>query len=86
MQQQFDPYARYQRSLKLAEKKMIVFAYYGSLTRFDGPVMSKADVAKKLRMAPSTVSLNIKRFIAGGHSFSAMQSKKKSFTKVPARL
>ena len=65
---------------------MIVFAYYGSLTRFDGPVMSKADVAKKLRMAPSTVSLNIKRFIAGGHSFDAMQAKKKSFTKVPARL
>ena len=48
--------------------------------------MSKADVAKKLRMAPSYVSLNIRRFINGGHSFDAMQSKKKSFMKVPARL
>ena len=48
--------------------------------------MCKADVAKKLRMAPSTISLNIRRFIAGGYSFDAMQAKKKSFMKVPARL
>ena len=86
MQRQFNPYVRYQRSLKLTEKKMIIFSYYGSLTRFIRPVLSKADVAKKLRMAPSTVSLNIRRFIAGGHSFDAMQAKKKSFLKVPARL
>ena len=65
---------------------MIIFTYYGSLTRFTEPVMTKAEVAKKLRIAPSTVSLNIRRFIGGGHSFEAMQAKKQSFLRVPARL
>ena len=64
----------------------MVYLYYGSLTTFGRPVMKMADVARQLRIAKSTVSLNIRRFIGGGFNLDAMQSKKKSFLKVPARL
>ena len=82
----FDPFKRVQKSLTMEEKTRIIYTYFGSLIRFDRPVISKLGTAKKLRMAFSTVHQNIKRFVMNGHNFQMLMRKKQSFVKIPARL
>ena len=67
------------RSLTLIDKKRIIYTYFGSLARFDRPVMPILSVAKKLRIAFSTVHYNLKRFIRGGHDFDAMSKQRDLF-------
>ena len=46
---------------------VIIYLRYGSLVRFERPVLSVAKIAKSIRRPWTTVYTVIKRFIANGH-------------------
>ena len=46
---------------------VIIYLRYGSLERFDRPVLSVAKIVKSIKRPWTTVYTVIKRFIANGH-------------------
>ena len=57
-------------------KKRILHTYYGSLRRFNRPVMSQVEVSKRLAIRPGTVNRIIRRFETNGYDFSRLEKKK----------
>ena len=82
----FDPAKKARRRLTDADRKRIVYSFYGSITDFRRQVRSTAQVAKELTFHQSTVQNVIRIFRAKGYNFEAMMSPKKPFLMLSPRL
>ena len=62
--------------MSLDIKKRILHTYYGSLRRYNRPVMSQSDVGRKLAIKIGTVNRIIRRFETNGYDFARLVKKK----------
>ena len=86
MQREFNPYKREKRHLSHDLRKRILFTYYGSLTRFDRPIMTQMEASRKLMIRQPTLSKMLKRFRQGGHDVSRLYPKRVPFRMISPRL
>ena len=86
IQREFNPYKREKRHLPLDLRKKILFTYYGSLTRFDRPIMTQMEASRKLMIRQPTLSKMLKRFRQSGHDISRLYPKRVPFRMISPRL
>ena len=57
-------------------KKRILYTYYGSLRRYNRPVMSQSAVGRQLVIKIGTVNRIVRRFETNGYDFAKLVKKK----------
>ena len=75
-----------QRRLTKEDKMRIVFLRYGSLVDFSNSYSSHVKIAKKLRLAPATVSYTLLKFAEHGFRLDQLGQRYQRYRALPANV